>query len=80
VLLFLSCLSASRLLLLPSRWISFHLGQIPDVGLCCSCTTVLAEGAGMWEKRKGQDFPVQKKCGFKVVSVGYETKLSIVSM
>lgn len=34
----------------------------------------------MWEKRKGQDCPVQKKGGFRVVSVDYETKLSVVSV
>ncbi|KAF4790895.1 putative ATP-dependent RNA helicase DDX46 [Turdus rufiventris] len=41
---------------------------------------VLAEGVGMWEKRKGQDCPVQKKGGFRVVSVDYETKLSLLSV
>lgn len=41
---------------------------------------MLAEGVGMWEKRKGQDCPVQKKGGFRVVSVDYETKLSVLSV
>lgn len=59
--LILSCLAASQQWLLLSGWISFHLGWIPAVGLSCSCTIVLAQEAGMWEKRKGHDGSVLKK-------------------
>lgn len=77
-----ACSCASSLAPVPANC-CFLIGSVFAWMLACPALAqrlLLVQGARVYKKRKQQDHPAQKKCGFGVVPAGCEAKLPVVCM